>query len=61
MRCIYVDFGHCESTSPPFVLYIKNLNVHSLAICGATFTAAEFEFWDQPAPIVLPLVREIYS
>ena len=60
VKCISVDFGHCESTCF-FFLYIKNLNVHLLAVCGATFTAEGFKLWDSTAPIVLPLVREICS
>jgi hypothetical protein len=59
---VHVDFSHCESTLPRFYPYIKNLNVHSLAICGATFTPEEFKLWSLVTPpTVLPLVREIGS
>jgi len=37
------------------------MNVHSLAICGATFSAEEFKLWSLTPPITLPLVREIRS
>src|SRR6266511_3706371 len=51
MECKCLDFGECESTFLP-----SHLTLCSVAICGATFIAEDFESRRLTAPIIIYLV-----
>ena len=61
MKCISVDFDHCQSIFPTFFPLHFKMNVHSLAIFGATFEAENFKLWRLTPPMVLSFVRRICS